>query len=120
MTDRQVFEKFMKWIGMSTIKAKEIDGQDVVTYNNNNNPRTNDPRFTTIGYDEFYAGAIFDKEGTIIKGALDSHVAYMSDNLKEIEKMIDQFPTQELQHPAVELTEAGKKALIRVNKWKKK
>ena len=48
-----------------------------------------DVRFTKTGYDEFYAGAVFDENGKILKAYIDSHVAYSSDNCKEIDKMLE-------------------------------
>ena len=48
-----------------------------------------DVRFTKTGYDEFYSGAVFDENGKIVKAYIDSHVAYASDNCKEIDKILE-------------------------------
>lgn len=86
MTDKEVFEKFMGWMGMKPTKAKTIDKNTVVRYEDIYNC---DVRFTKRGYDEFYAGVMFDENGKILKAYIDSHVAYSSSNFKEIDKMLE-------------------------------
>ena len=91
MTDRQVFEKVMSWMGMEIYNLKTLkDGDVVVEYidesNSDGSSKTPFDVLTTTGYDEFYAGAIFDPEGNMRKGYIDSHVAYSSDNAKLIAK----------------------------------
>ncbi len=54
-TDKEVFEKFMGWMGMKPTKAKTIDKNTVVRYEDIYNC---DVRFTKRGYDEFYAGVM--------------------------------------------------------------
>jgi hypothetical protein len=85
MSDKEVYEKFMSWMGMKLSKIKELDNKTVVEYQDTN---TNTEKFTTVGYDEFFSGAIFDKDGNILKGYLDSHVAHISKNGNEIENLI--------------------------------
>jgi restriction endonuclease S subunit len=85
MTDKEIYERFMLWMGMKTSKTKTIGKNTVVRYNDIDNC---DVRFTKTGYDEFYAGAMFDENGKIVKAYIDSHVAYVSDNSKEIDKML--------------------------------
>jgi predicted nucleic-acid-binding Zn-ribbon protein len=85
MTDKEVFEKFMGWMGMKVSKAKDIDNKVIVEYDDIDNC---DVRFTKCGYDEFYAGAIFDENGKMVKGYVDSHVAYTSDNCDKINEIL--------------------------------
>jgi len=86
MKDIEVFEKFMSWIGIK-LNNKEMleDGSTILTYSGYGN---HDGIFTSIGYDEFYTGIHFDKNGTLIKGYLDSHVSHSSKNCKLIDKLI--------------------------------
>lgn len=86
MTDKEVFEKFMGWMGMEPSKTKTIDNNTVVRYDD---IFSCDDRLTKCGYDEFYAGVIFDENGKIVKAYIDSHVAYASDNCKEINKILE-------------------------------
>ncbi len=86
MTDKEVFEKFMGWMGMKPSKTKTIDKNTVVRYEDIDNC---DVRFTKCGYDEFYAGVMFDENGKIVKAYIDSHVAYASNNCKEIDKVLE-------------------------------
>tara|TARA_R110000744_G_scaffold106969_1_gene203363 strand:+ start:200 stop:463 length:264 start_codon:yes stop_codon:yes gene_type:complete len=85
MTDKEVFEKFMGWMGMKASKNKHIDKQIVVEYEDINNC---DVRLTKCGYDEFYAGAIFDENGRMVKSYIDSHVAYTSENCDKINEIL--------------------------------
>lgn len=86
MTDKEVFEKFMGWMGMKPSKTKTIDKNTVVRYDDINNC---DVRFTKCGYDEFYAGAIFNENGKMVNGYVDSHVAFTSGNCDKIDKMLE-------------------------------
>ena len=88
MTDKEVFEKFMGWMGMQVCKAKEINKEIVVEYEDTCNCEV---RFTKCGYDEFYAGAIFDENGKMINGYVDSHVAHASDNFHKIYKILKDY-----------------------------
>jgi len=66
MTDRDVFEKFMEWLGMAPIRSINSNGDCIVEY------REGDKWcdfFSSVGYDEFYASAIFDKKGNLKKGS---------------------------------------------------
>jgi len=85
MTDKETFEKFMLWMGMKPSKTKQVDGNTVIEYEDIDNC---DVRFTKQGYDEFYAGAIFDDKGKIVKAFIDSHVAYTSKNYDLINKIL--------------------------------
>lgn len=85
MTDKEIFERFMGWMGMVEDTTKVIDNNTVIKYKDINNW---DTRFTTQGYDEFYSGAVFDKDGKMLKGFIDSHVAYESDNAKDIFRLL--------------------------------
>ncbi len=86
VTDKEIFESFMLWIGMKPYKTKEINKTTVVKYTDTN---TSDIRFTKMGYEEFSAGAVFDINGKIVKAYIDSHVAFSSDNCEEIDKMLE-------------------------------
>jgi len=87
MTDKEIYERFMLWIGMKPSKTKEIGKNTVIQYDDIDNC---DARFTKTGYEEFYAGAVFDENGKIVKAYIDSHVAHASDNCKEIDKMLEE------------------------------
>ena len=84
MTDKDAFERVMELMGMKPIGEMEVEGGVLVEYED---AEINTEQFSTCGYDEFYAGAVFDEEGGIVTGYLDSHVAYTSDNCKKIEKL---------------------------------
>lgn len=86
MTDKEIYERFMLWIGMIPNKAKTIDKNTVIRYEDSD---ICDVRFTKIGYDEFYAAAVFDENGNIVKAYIDSHVATASGNCKDIDKMLE-------------------------------
>jgi hypothetical protein len=87
MTDKEVFEKFMGWMGMKPSKTKTIDKNTVVSYDDINNC---DVRFTKCGYDEFYAGAIFNENGKMVNGYVDSHLRYTSGNCDKIDRMLEE------------------------------
>ena len=85
MKDVEVFKKFMEWMQMDVSKEKKLeDGNTVIIFSD---PQKNSEQFTKSGYDEFYAGIIFDNEGRMIKGYIDSHVAYTSKNCDLMDKM---------------------------------
>lgn len=85
MTDIEVFKKFMKWMQMEVSKEKQLeDGNTVMVFSDTHK---NTELFTKIGYGEFYAGIVFDKDGNMVKGYIDSHVAYVSENCKLMDKM---------------------------------
>ena len=85
MTDKEVFETFMKWMGMKQIETKLVDDTIVIKYDDS---LACDTRFTTQGYDEFYSGAVFNQDGKMIKGFIDSHVAYSSRNSDEVDRLL--------------------------------
>jgi hypothetical protein len=78
MTDKDIFEKYMKWMGMSPVIEKEINGNTIIIFDDDGG-RGSDT-FSKVGYDEFKSGAEFDKQGKIIKAYIDSHNAYASKN----------------------------------------
>ena len=71
---------------MKPSKTKIIDKNTAIQYDDIGNC---DVRCTKTGYDEFYAGAVFDENGKIVKAYIDSHVAHVSDNCKEIDKILE-------------------------------
>jgi hypothetical protein len=78
MKDIEVFKKFMGWMSMNVSEEKQLDdGKTLITFIDSN---TQTKMFTKQGYNEFSAGAIFDVEGNILKGYIDSHVAFSSEN----------------------------------------
>ena len=85
MTDKEVFEKFMSWMGMELSAKKNNNNLEAVIYDDTDKC---DERFTKQGYDYFFAGAIFDNNGKIVKAYIDSHVAYGSKNRDIISKSI--------------------------------
>lgn len=85
MTDIEVFKKFMDWMQMEVFKEKQLEnGNTVMVFSDS---QKNTELFTTVGYDEFYAGIVFDKDGNMVKGYIDSHVAWTSANCDLISKM---------------------------------
>ena len=85
MTDIEVFKKFMGWMQMEVSKEKQLEnGNTVMVFSD---PNKNTELFTKSGYDEFYAGIVFDKDGNMVKGYIDSHVAYTSANCDLMDKM---------------------------------
>tara|TARA_R100000541_G_scaffold53690_1_gene61924 strand:- start:275 stop:535 length:261 start_codon:yes stop_codon:yes gene_type:complete len=85
MTDKQIFEKFMRWMGMKLSKTKTIGKKTVVQYDDTYHC---DARVTKTGYEEFYAGLIFDENENIVKAYIDSHVAHSSENCDKISEML--------------------------------
>lgn len=86
MTDKQIFERFMEWMGMVIRDSKETERGLLVIYEDQMHDT---PKFTTQGYDEFWSGALFGDDGNMIEGFLDSHVAYTSRNCDRLMKLID-------------------------------
>jgi len=87
MKDIEVYKKFMSWMGMEISIEISIDNDYTLIQYNQKEEFDND-KFTTQGYDEFYSGIIFDKNGNLVKGYLDSHVTYISKNCDLINKII--------------------------------
>jgi len=81
MTEREIFETFMSWIGMIVEKKAEKDGLTYLIFYQEERGKD---RFETLGYEKFYSGAVFNDKGEIQMAYLDSHVAYSSDNSKII------------------------------------
>lgn len=90
MTDKEVFEKFMSWMNMKPTE-KIIQDSTIIVFEQNRSPNIKEDKFTSQGYEEFYAGAIFDKDGNLVKGYLDSHVTYSSKNCDLINNIIRQL-----------------------------
>ena len=86
MTDKEIYERFMLWMGMMPSKTKQVEENTVIRYEDIDNC---DVRFTKTGYDEFFAGAVFDENGKIVMAYIDSHIAHVSDNCQEIEIMLE-------------------------------
>lgn len=85
MTDIEVFKKFMGWMHMEVSKEKQLENGDTVMIFSDTNKKTE--LFTKIGYEEFYSGIVFTKDGNMVKGYIDSHVAYTSANCDLMDKM---------------------------------
>lgn len=96
MTDIEVFKKFMGWMGMEVDQEKSLpDGNTLMIFNDNKDFDEEDDEFppqnevfTTCGYDGFEAGILFNKEGNLVKGFLDSHVADRSKNGRLLDRII--------------------------------
>jgi len=89
MTDKEVVIRFLEICGMEVADHNSIivggtsfDTPDRLTDGNE--------RFTSIGYDEIDFAFEFDEKGNMLRGAIDSHVAYSSDNFKIIEDKLKQ------------------------------
>ena len=85
MTDKEVYEKFMSWIGMEPSRSKQIGENTAIRYDDTGRC---DVRFTKVGYELFYAGAVFDGSGKIVRAFIDSHVAYSSENSDKIDELL--------------------------------
>jgi len=85
MTDKEIFEQFMGWMCMTPREIQTEEGLLIEFKEDMDTPSTKN--FTSQGYDEFYAGALFNEQGEMIKGYMDSHVAYESRNAKELDKL---------------------------------
>jgi len=85
MTDIEVFKKFMGWMQMEVSKEKQLENGDTVMIFSDTNKNTE--LFTKIGYEEFYSGIVFTKDGNMVKGYIDSHVAYTSANCYLMDRM---------------------------------
>lgn len=77
MTDKDIFERTMSWLGMRTLNTVVFGKETIVIYDDVDEC---DPRFSKVGYDQFKAGAIFDSQGNIVSAYVDSHAAYASSN----------------------------------------
>lgn len=83
---KKEYVKFMSLLGLELVIEKVIEeNQTIVVYEGEGNETASS--FTIVGYDEFHSGAIFDKDDKLVKGFLDSHVAYSSENCQEILKL---------------------------------
>jgi hypothetical protein len=88
MTERQQFENVLKWFGI-VIEHKyttELEGGNILIMYGELNEC--EDRFSSQGYDEFEAGAIYTPDGTIVKSYLDSHVCSSSKNNKLLTSLL--------------------------------
>lgn len=92
MTEKEIFEKvIVEWFNIKAHSSEVDDNKsEYVLYGDYGNNQDDD-RFKKLGYDEFEASAIFDKEGNIIKANLISHVVFSTDNHKEIFYKIEEL-----------------------------
>ena len=89
MTDKEVYIRFMKMAGFKQeYVIPRGDNEVVLTFYSDEDDDLKS--FTKVGYQDFRSGAKFDKDGNLIIGYLDSHVAYDSENSKEINKLLPQ------------------------------
>ena len=81
MNDKDIVIEFLKLCGLDYEKIEE--GNLITTGTHSHTPESG-AKFTSIGYDfiDFYFE--FNRRGEMIRGAIDSHVAYMSENAKII------------------------------------
>lgn len=84
MTDKQAFERVMELMGMKPLDAVVTEKGVIIEYQDTGKPLDN---FDCCGYDEFYAGAIFDDSGNVVKGYIDSHVAHASKVCREFQQL---------------------------------
>ena len=93
MTEREIFETFISWMGFKPQdKAPTDDGGVVVVYEAPNSDENKEaPRMSCVGYESFWAGAVFSKDGSLVKGYLDSHVAHSSRYSDDIDELIKQL-----------------------------
>lgn len=100
MTDKEIFLKFMQWMGMKKTGGTVFNnGSSLVLFSDEENSGGTED-FSTRGYDNFYSGGLFTDEGSLIKGYMDSHVmgqSEYSDQLtfltsKEVEKVMKDNP----------------------------
>ena len=78
MTDIEVFKKFMSWMQMDVSKEKVLENGNTVLQFSDSYKQSE--LFTKKGHDEFCAGIIFDKDGNMVKGYIDSNTAFPSKN----------------------------------------
>jgi len=108
MSDKEIYEKFMLWMGMKATKTKIIEKNTVVRFEDIGKI---DNRFTKFGYDEFFAGAVFDENGKIVCAYIDSHVSSASDNSDKIDELLKDRDTnsnkiENIDHKLIEMMEA--------------
>ena len=84
MNDKQAFQRVMALMGMRLTNEQETKIGTLIEYDDD---CKNTQEFTKKGYDEFYAGAIFNDKGEVVKGYIDSHAALTSGNCDEIEEI---------------------------------
>lgn len=85
MKDVDVFKKFMNWMQMEVSVEKVLDNGNTMLRFSDTNKESE--LFTKRGYEEFDAGIIFDQNGNIVKGYIDSHVAHASNNCTLMDKL---------------------------------
>lgn len=85
------FIEFVTFMGMKqTVKVEFTNGQMIILFESEeyDSELEQDKIFTARGYDAFGAGLLFDKNGTIIKSYIDSHVTFRSENNYYISKIL--------------------------------
>ena len=91
MTEREIFEQFLAWMGFEvTDKIPLDDGAiAIVYYAKDSFDNKKETRVSCVGYEGFGSGAIFSKDGKLVKGYMDSHVAFNSEHALDIFKLFD-------------------------------
>ena len=91
MTEREIFEQFLAWMGFEvTDKIPLDDGAVAIVYDAKNSiENKKETRVSCVGYDTFESGAIFSKDGKLVKGYMDSHVYFNSKYALDIFKLFD-------------------------------
>ena len=91
MTEREIFEQFLAWMGFKvTDKIPLDDGAiAIVYYAKDSVENKKETRISCVGYDAFGSGAIFSKDGELVKGYMDSHVYFSSKHALDIFKLFD-------------------------------
>ena len=85
MLQIELYQKFMEMASFElTNQMKLDDGCTLLVYQDTGQKEN----FTTCGYDEIFSGAIFDENGKLVMGYMDSHVAYSSANAKIIDRIL--------------------------------
>lgn len=93
MTEKEIYVAFCTIFGFGLNKAIELPNGDIAMMLTLSQQGIADKeKITTCGYDWIETGALFDKQGGIIKAYIDSHVAYSSANYNYIEAL---FPKEE-------------------------
>ena len=91
MTEREIFEQFLAWMGFAVTDKIPLDDGAVaiVYYANDSFDNKKETRISCVGYDAFESGAIFSKDGKLVKGYMDSHVYFNSKHALDIFKLFD-------------------------------
>lgn len=92
MTDREVFTKFMVLLGLDKEKEDEVtNGNTFILYKGSGDYKIskNMNNFTSVGYEDFITGAVFNEQGEIVQGFFDSHVANRSESHELLIKLFN-------------------------------